>query len=55
MTAQDELSAKMASAFIEGRLGAGGGSGPQSRVDSPVPGTATPVGGPSYRVSLQLA
>ena len=52
LTAQDEASEKMASAFIDGRplnngSGSAGGSGAESRVDSPVPGIAggqqTPV------------
>ncbi len=51
LTAQDELSEKMASAFIEGRGGNNGGSGAVSSVDSPVPGTATPIAGGSDRVS----
>ncbi|OCF61919.1 hypothetical protein L486_01583 [Kwoniella mangroviensis CBS 10435] len=46
LTAQDELSEKIASAFIEGR--SAGASMPGSRVDSPWPGaegTSTPVSG----------
>ncbi|WVQ66350.1 uncharacterized protein L199_004529 [Kwoniella botswanensis] len=46
LTAQDELSEKIASAFIEGR--SAGASLPGSRVDSPLPGaegTSTPVSG----------